>query len=311
MKTLTTFVLLLILSVGLNGQDNPYAFMRAITQGYEDFSGAMAVQQNCPLYEWPDTGSAVLKKLDLYQAVEVLETGTDEKQKIHWYKVKTGEQKGYMRIEDLATQSIYNPDTKTRYFVLQPSPYMVRDSVRITVFDVQKNVFTDTIWENGISAESYFSLQLYSSGLKGVKNILGIRKIMPYCGGGTAESYYADTRSGLVHLFATFSGGDIGYVHEDMAWIPARSATGSIEMVLIGENIAANKKHTFPQTWKPNIPRQELVVVQSIETEYELDEEDMPIKNEAGNEKTNVTVNVVKYYRWDGILLKEIKVTHQ
>lgn len=280
--------------------------MHKTYEGFGNFSGAMVITQNAPLFTSPDTQSAVIYRAHITDSVKISETGTDEQ--VRWYKVTTGSHKGYMRLQDLALNSVRQH--AIIYCLQFPGLPGKDDSVRIFSYDTRIGAFTDTIYYGPFGSESFTSLSLVKTNLKNTRALLKISKIMPFCGGGELDIYFADTGNKLVHVLDAFSGGDINDMESTIVWwpVPDKNSTvlnAGIFPYTLPDGSMIDSVVKIPPGLKP-IPL-ETVVVRKYSQAWEYDENDEPVKDENGTERDKITADKTEFFRWDGKKLISVK----
>jgi len=299
------FLFLLLPLVPLQAQDNHESFIGPVPVGYKDFVGATILVKSAPLYKSPNSESAILKNLAFRTPVTVTGSGMDEKTKKYWYQVTVGKTVGFLRLQDLAQNSLANEKKKKIYFVQAPI-YEQEDSLRVFTYALDSNRFTDTFKLSGYSAELYYRVSLHETALKNADALIRVTHIMPYCGGGTSHTFLADANGEVTYLVNAFAGGDIGYSDVTSIWLPVKTTDGKTQMVEQGDfalfdeqenKQALNVYQVHPST---HIPKEELVILHTVEEETELDENTEPVKNEDGSDKITVVKDVTMFYRWDG-----------
>lgn len=300
MRLFGYLIFLFLLATGLQAQDQNHLFIREVLPYYQDFSGSVVLVPDAPLYVQPDTNGKVVKKLPQLLPVKVLGSGYDELKKMYWYKVETGKTTGYLRLQDLAQQSF---SREKKSYLLQ-MPYQDDDSLRILTYNTVQKVFTDTFSFAGpFYAEGYYRMNIQETALKNADVLLKITHIMPYCGGGENDFYFVDANGKMSFLVSAFTGGDIGYIEANTAWLPVETGNKKIQMVLQGDiNMTKNQDKNIKSIYQApaDIPKTELVIIQTLNIETELDEKSDPVKDENCSEKTMVTKDVTSFYRWNG-----------
>ena len=166
----------------------------------------------------PTVDSEVIELLDIGTEMQIIEedktTYMYEGKISNWYKVKVGEEEGYILGALIAIQKIKSTDT-CFYFQLKEFEKDVNDLTSILkIRHVKNGAYTES--EFRLIGDDFSLVLIDHRGLEGVRNILVVDYIAEGCGGESGVTYFLWNGNEFTHLadLSTTVDADIYYFSE-------------------------------------------------------------------------------------------------
>jgi hypothetical protein len=225
-----------------------------------------------------------------------------------WYKIEHPGIDGYVKGADIAAHTFSNYKSHYLYYF---TPGKGSD-LKVYKYDEEKKMFVDslTIWS--VAEASYKVHELSTTGWKNMDMLFRVDVVQPFCGGADASLVITDEYGKMSKLISSGSYGEEDDDYTSKVYLPVTFINGKTLLIENGDaehvfDMYTGKMHTFPFPKNLPFPRNELIVKKVHSKKGVTDAEDNPIKNKDGSNKV-IIKNYIEYYRWNGKVLKRVKL---
>jgi len=297
--------------------------------------GRTTLDQHTLVYAYPDKKTMVIDTIAPFTNVTLLKEGIDTSSNIKWIKAAYGfskdgvyrENMGYIIDTMLSIGNVKgNTSTGGLDFILGRSPLLDKDlkQPRFRLNAVNRandrnysKLLKVQSYDLNIGAVDYFNhfylTSVYNNALHKMPNLL---RLYWHHGESCPESeghvFIFASDGKMNEIISASNTGEVGFYEFIKVYIPLKFDKGKILLVENGDsehmfNPWDATLKTIPYPKDCNIPITELIVSIEESGEEKTDSKGNSIIDKNGNPVMLITHKIIRYYRWDGVQLKEVK----
>ncbi|SOD13333.1 hypothetical protein [Pedobacter xixiisoli] len=294
------------------------------------------INKSTLVYSLPNLKSKQVGDLEAFTPIVLLKEGIHPETKHNWIKIKYDvqndngrceERQGYIINKNLSIGNLNaNLANENLAFILSKSPLLDADlkKPRFRLNAVHR--FTDLNYKKVKSVSSYdlsigavdyynhfYLAGVYNNALKQMPNLLRLYwhhgESCPESEGNVFIAYANGKMSEIINASST---GEGGFYESTKVYIPLKFNKGKILLVENGdsENMLDSyngTSKTIPYPKDCGIPIEQLVVVIEEDAEGKTDAEGNFIEDKYKETVMVITHKIIRYYRWTGSKLQEVK----
>lgn len=288
------------------------------------------------VYALPDLLAKQIDTLETFTQVTYLQEGSKPNTKENWVKIsynarnKQGvnrEYTGYIIEQNISfgTVSSYSED-ESLSFILTESPLLDEDlkmpKFRLNAVNRSANLNDEKITKistydlniGAINNHNHFYLTAVSN--HALKNIPNLLRLYWHQGESCPESegnvFMAYANGKMSEIISSSSTGEGVFYETTTVYLPVKFAKGKVLLVENGDSenmldlyTGTLKTITYPKDC--GVPIEQLIVVIEEDAEAKEDAKGEYILNKDKENIMEITHKIIKYYRWDGSKLQQVK----
>lgn len=288
------------------------------------------------VYSLPNLQAQQITILQPFTPIIFLQEGKHPKTKSNWVKIKYDvqnsagiyvEKKGYIVNPNLSLGKINsNIENQNLEFILSKSPLLDTDLKQPRFRLNAINRFTDINYKQVKSVRTYdlsigaieyynhfYLAGVYNNGLKQMPNLL---RLYWHHGESCPESegnvFITDVNGKMTEIISASSTGEGGFYESTKVYFPVKFSKGKILLVENGDidNMLDSYTGTLKTIAYPkdcSVPIEELVVAIEEDAEGKTDANGNFIEDKNKEIMMEITHKIIRYYRWDGRKLQQVK----